>query len=119
MNNDNDIFDMLLPLDFDLGLSINPDLRNVPDIIYPCILLDSISYIDSLKVLKKVPKSVTREFKAWIFVDGQFVDIGILPLTFDTLYVLRYLKIIITIYFSESSIETLDLQNSEILTKFI
>lgn len=103
---------------FDLGIA---DVREQEGFTYPAILLSRVLFTDCLKVLQSRKRSSYREMDTWIELPGDegFQKIGTLQMDSDTLLVLRLLRIGVTMYYSEGELETLDLDDPEVLERFV
>lgn len=109
------------PTDSDVFELSVPDLREQPGIIYPAVLLSNVLFVDCLRVLQSVKRSSYREFPLWVEVpdDGGFSNVGTIQLDSEILLLLRHLRISVTLYLGEDDVEVLDLNNPEVLEKFI
>lgn len=103
---------------FDLGIS---DFREQEGVTYPAMLLSNVLFADSLRLLQTLKKSSYREVPVWVELgDGQtFENIGTLQLDSDLLLVFRHLHICVTVYYDKDHWETLNLEEPEVLEKFI
>ena len=103
---------------FDLDVK---DLREQEGIQYPAVLLSGILFTDCLKVLQSQKQTSYREVDTWVELpdDAGFSHIGSLQLDSDTLLVLRYLRIGVTVYYDAETIEALNLQDPNVLLKFL
>lgn len=97
------------------------DIRELDDFRYPAMLISGIQFKDTLRVLKSVRKESYRLFDVWVDLGGDTIPIkqGSLPATLETLLVLRYLGLKVTLYLSADIVETLDLRNPDVLVQYI
>ena len=103
---------------FDLGI---PDFREQSDLEYPAVLLSKVLFTDCLKVLKSRKRKSYREMDTWIELPDSsgYQKIGTMQIDSDTLLVLRHLKIGVTMYYSEDSLEVLNLEDPDTLERFV
>ncbi len=113
--------DISLPLDFDAQLLAIKDVTCQEGFEYPAILLSNVKFKDCINVLQSLCKNSWRSLDIWIDLEDGTVPVkmGKLPLNSDMLCVARYLNIVVTIYLSETDVETLNLQNPEILMRYV
>ncbi len=97
------------------------DVTNAKDFSYPAIVLSGVSFRDTLRVLEGIAKDSYRSTDVWLDMEDGAIPsrIGTLPLTMDTLIVLRYLGVQVTLYLAEDSVEVLDLTDPDVLERFI
>lgn len=97
------------------------DIRELDDFRYPAMLISGIQFKDTLRVLKSVRKESYRLFDVWVDLGDDTIPIkqGSLPATLETLLVLRYLGLKVTLYLSADIVETLDLRNPDVLVQYI
>ena len=97
------------------------DFREQPGLEYPAVLLSNVLFTDCLKVLQAVKRESYREFPLWIEMpDGDgFSNVGTLQIDSDTLLLLRHLRIGVTIYFDSDTVESLDLDDPEVLERYV
>lgn len=103
---------------FDLGLA---DLRDQDGINYPCILLSGVAFMDCLRVLSANKRKSYREVDAWLELENSegFKNIGTIQLDSDLLLLLKYLRIRAVMYYDAERIEALDLNDPQVIEKFI
>lgn len=97
------------------------DFRDQEGVTYPALLLSRVLFRDCLTVIKARAHKSYREVDTWIELpDGDgFQRIGVLQLDSDMLLTLRYLKIVATVYYDKETVEVLDLDNWELLERFL
>ncbi len=95
------------------------DIRDIPKIEYPFILLSGIEYINVLSLLYKTDSESCRTFNSWIYIDSEYTQIEPIALTFNTLLLMRNLGVVITIYASYDKVSTLNLNDPSIMEKYI
>lgn len=97
------------------------DFREQEGLEYPAILLSNVLFMDCLHVLKKMKRESYREFSTWVAIPGEqsFQNIGTIQLDSTVLLAMRYLHIGVTAYYSAENVEVLDLDNPEVLERFI
>ena len=97
------------------------DFREEPGVIYPALLLSNVHFMDSLKVLKSAKRESFRSVSVWVELpNGEgFSDMGTIQLDSTVLLLLRHLHIGAVIYYTEDEIEALDLNNPNVLERFI
>lgn len=101
--------DLELDLDLDLGQSV--DFTDTEDIVYPCLLISNILDINTLKLLKSLNTSPTRQFPSWVSIDNEFVNVGSLSLTFETIQMMRQLQVSCILYTDSKSPTLLDMND--------
>lgn len=97
------------------------DLRDQEGITYPAVLLSNVLFTDCLRVLQSVKRTSYREMPVWVELpnEGGFKNIGTLQLDSDVLLLLRHLRICVTLYYDSEHVEVLDLDNPDVLEKFL
>lgn len=97
------------------------DLRDRGDLVYPAVLLSRVLFKDCLLVLQARKRPSYRELETWIELpDGDgFQKIGTLQMDSDMLLTLRHLHIGVTLYYDYDNMEVLDLENPDVLERFI
>lgn len=102
----------------DLGLV---DVTTLPEFKYPAMVLTSVVFKDTLRVLKTRYRESYRSVDVWLDLeDGSEPSmIGTLPLELETLLTMRYLGITVTLYLQPDSVESVDLSNPSVLEDFI
>lgn len=97
------------------------DFRDTEGLEYPALMLSNVLFTDSLKVLKAYKRPSYRTMDVWIELpeDGGYEHIGSMQVDSELLLVLRHLQIAATLYFDHDNFQALDLNNPEVLEKFI
>ena len=95
------------------------DIRDIEGIEYPFLLLTNIEYVNVLSLLSKSDKGSCRSIDTWVFVDGEYIQINPIALTFNTLILMRNLGVTLTIYASNERVDTVNLKNPKVLEKYI
>lgn len=112
-----------LDIDLDIsGLDLGfGDITAVEGFQYPAMVLTGVVFQDALKVLQTRVRQSYRSFDVWLDMeDGNSpVKIGTLPMELETLLVMRYLEIGVTLYLSSDKVESLDLSDTEVLERFM
>lgn len=125
---DFDFFDLSqtsADLDIDLnvtGLDIGlVDVTTLPGFQYPAMVLTGVVFKDTLKVLKTRYRESFRSVDVWLDLeDGSNPSqIGTLPLELETLLVMKYLGVSVTLYLGPDNVESIDLSNPSVLEDFI
>lgn len=103
---------------FDLDIQ---DFRDQPGVEYPAMLLSRVVWRDCLLVLTSQKKQSYRMISVWF--EGEngegYEAIGEIQLTSDILLVLRHLRIGVTIYWDQDNMEVLNLEDPEVIERFI
>jgi len=103
---------------FDLDVS---DFREQEGLVYPAMLLSRVLWKDCLMVLTAQKRQSYRMVPVWF--EGEngegYEQIGEIQLTSDILLVLRHLRIGVTMYWSHDNVEVLNLENPEVIERFI
>ncbi len=111
-----------LDIDLDVAdLSLGfVDVTTVEGFEYPAMVITGVSFADTLKVLKTRARKSYRSIDVWLDLeDGSPpTNIGTLPLELETLLVMRYLGVGVTLYFTSDRVETLDLSDVSVLERF-
>ena len=115
------------PEDFDIeyditGLSLDlVDVTAQEGFKYPAMVITGVVFQDTLKVLKTRVRDSFRAFDVWLDMeDGSSpTNIGTLPLEMETLLVMRYLGVRVTVYLTPDEVETLDLSDASVLERFM
>ncbi len=112
-----------LGIDYDItGLALGSvDVTEMEGFQYPAMVLTGVVFQDTLKVLQTRAHESYRAFDVWLDMeDGNSpVKIGTLPMELETLLVMRYLGVRVTLYLSSDSVRPLDLSDTETLEEFM
>lgn len=102
----------------DLGLT---DVTTLPDFKYPAMVLTSVVFKDTLRVLQTRFRESYRSVDVWLDLEdgSEPSQIGTLPLELETLLTMRYLGISVTLYLGPDNVESVDLSNPSALEDFI
>ena len=96
------------------------DLRDEPGIEFPALLISGVLFRDCLEVLKSAKKTSYREVDLWLEDnDGSYHCLGKIQLDSTILLLLRYLRISAVIYYDRENSEALDLNNPEVIERFV
>lgn len=97
------------------------DVREEAGFKYPAMLITGIKFTDTLRILQAVRKDSYRLFDVWIDLgDGSPpVKQGTLQADSQVFLTMRYLGLNVTLYLTEDSIQTLDLQDLSVIEDFI
>lgn len=109
------------PLDADVLALDVLDLREQEGFTFPAILLSRVLFQDCLKVLQSCKRSSYREMDVWVELPAEsgFNKIGSIQVDSDVLLLLRHLGIQATMYYTEDRMEVLNLDDPEVLEKFV
>lgn len=109
------------PLDADMLRLDVPDLREQEGFTFPAILLSRVLFQDCLKVLQSCKRSSYREMDVWVELPAElgFNKIGSIQVDSDVLLLLRHLGIQATMYYAEDQMEVLNLDDPEVLERFV
>lgn len=112
-------------LDLDLmseveGLDII-DVQDQPGFEYPAMLISGIQFNDVLRILKAVDRKSYRSFDVWIDLGEGIAPVkqGTLPMDSRVLLTAKYLGLNITLYLDVNNVQTLDLNNPEVIACYI
>lgn len=112
-----------LEIDFSdsFELSEISDIRELEGFAYPSMLISGVKFNDTLRILRELRTNSYRLFDVWIDLgDGELpIKQGTLPANSEILLAMRYLGLRVTIYLDENNIESLDLNKSKDIEKFI
>lgn len=112
-----------LDIEYDItGLSLDlVDVTAQEGFNYPAMVITGVVFQDTLKVLKTRVRDSFRAFDVWLDMeDGSSpTNIGTLPLEMETLLVMRYLGVRVTVYLTPDEVETLDLSDASVLERFM
>ena len=112
-----------LDIEYDItGLSLDlVDVTAQEGFKYPAMVITGVVFQDTLKVLKRRVRDSFRAFDVWLDMeDGSSpTNIGTLPLEMETLLVMRYLGVRVTVYLTPDEVETLDLSDASVLERFM
>ena len=97
------------------------DFREQADVNYPAVVLSRVLFRDCLVVLQARKRQSYREMETWVELpDGEgFQKIGTLQMDSDMLLTLRHLRIGVTLYYDSDEMEVLNLEDPEVLERFI
>lgn len=97
------------------------DIRELDGFKYPSMLVSGVKFNDALRVLQTVYHPSYRNFDVWIDLDDGSPPVlqGSLPADVTTFLTMRYLGLHVTLYLSREVVQSLDLQNPEVLEEFI
>ena len=97
------------------------DIKDLPNFRYPAILVSGVKFNDTLRVLQTAYRESFRLFDVWLDLeDGNSpIKQGSLPADSTTFLIMRYLGLRVTLYLNEDNIEVLDLNDPEVISKFI
>lgn len=102
----------------DLGIK---DFRDEEGLEYPALLLSNVLFVDAFKVLQANKRESYRSVDVWLEMpegDG-YQKVGSMQADSELLLALRHLKIAATIYYSKENFEALDLNDPEVLERFV
>lgn len=112
-----------LEIDFSdsFELSEISDIRELEGFAYPSMLISGVKFNDTLRILRELRTNSYRLFDVWIDLgDGELpIKQGTLPANSEILLAMRYLGLRVTLYLDENNIESLDLNKSKDIEKFI
>lgn len=112
-----------LEIDFSdsFELSEISDIRELEGFAYPSMLISGVKFNDTLRILRELRTNSYRLFDVWIDLgDGEPpIKQGTLPANSEILLAMRYLGLRVTLYLDENNIESLDLNKSKDIEKFI
>ena len=112
-----------LDIEYDItGLSLDlVDVTAQEGFKCPAMVITGVVFQDTLKVLKTRVRDSFRAFDVWLDMeDGSSpTNIGTLPLEMETLLVMRYLGVRVTVYLTPDEVETLDLSDASVLERFM
>lgn len=95
-------------------------IHKLEGLTYPSILLSNVKFKGSLKVLENLVRKSFTNVDVFIEVDGEPpIPVGQLPLDIKTLLMLKYLRIGVTVFLSDSDSEKLDLTDVNVLERFL
>lgn len=97
------------------------DFREQADVNYPAVVLSRVLFRDCLLVLQARKRQSYREMETWVELpDGDgFQKIGTLQMDSDMLLTLRHLRIGVTLYYNSEEMEVLNLEDPEVLERFV
>lgn len=97
------------------------DFREQTDVNYPAVVLSRVLFRDCLLVLQARKRQSYREMETWVELpDGDgFQKIGTLQMDSDMLLTLRHLRIGVTLYYDSEEMEVLNLEDPEVLERFV
>lgn len=97
------------------------DFREQTDVNYPAVVLSRVLFRDCLLVLQARKRQSYREMETWVELpDGDgFQKIGTLQMDSDMLLTLRHLRIGVTLYYNNEEMEVLNLEDPEVLERFV
>ncbi len=104
------------------GLDIERvDVTTLIGFQYPAMVLTGVVFKDTLKVLKTRFRESYRSVDVWLDLEdgSKPTNIGTLPLELETLLLMRYLGITVTLYLGPETVESVDLSNPSKLEDFI
>lgn len=112
-----------LEIDFSdsFELSEISDIRELEGFAYPSMLISGVKFNDTLRILRELRINSYRLFDVWIDLgDGELpIKQGTLPANSEILLAMRYLGLRVTLYLDENNIDSLDLNKSKDIEKFI
>lgn len=112
-----------LEIDFSNSFELSEifDIRELEGFSYPSMLISGVKFNDTLRILRELRTDSYRLFDVWIDLgDGEPpIKQGTLPANSEILLAMRYLGLRVTLYLDENNIESLDLNKSKDIEKFI